>query len=62
MSYPETDLVLVPTKDFPPGMGALVIPSIPNMTKPTLIRIFLEGELVDTNEKVGAYMDVNLLP
>ena len=62
MSYPETDLVLVPTKDFPPGMDESVIPSISNMTEPTLIRIFLEGELVDTNEKVGAYLDVRLLP
>lgn len=60
--YPEIERILPTTKDFPPGMIVSVIPSILNMTEPTLIRIFLEGELVDSNQKVGAYMDVKLLP
>lgn len=62
MNRPDTAVRLPTTKEFPPGMVVTVIPWIPDMKEPTQVRIFFEGQNVDTGEKVGAYTDFTLLP
>ena len=59
---PEFEERLPTTEEFPPGMIVTVIPWIPGMAEPTPIRIYFEGQNVDTGEKVGAYWDFTLLP
>ena len=61
--YPEgTSRLLPPTEVFPPGMDVSVVPYFPGMEKNTKIRVYFVGQLQDSGEKVGAYMDVKLLP
>jgi hypothetical protein len=62
MAYPVSNQVLPPTEIFPPGMVDTVIPSIPGLKAPTTIRIYFVGQVQGTDEKVGAYMDLTLLP
>lgn len=62
MKRPEFAVRLPTTEEFPPGMDVTVIPWIPEMEKPTPVRIFFIGQNVGTGEKVGAYMDFTLLP
>ncbi len=62
MKRPEIVERLPTTDEFPPGMDVTVIPWIPDMEEPTPVRIFFIGQNVGTGEKVGAYMDIELLP
>jgi hypothetical protein len=62
MKQPEIDMRLPTTEKFPGGMLVTVIPWIPDLKEPTQVRIFFEGQNVDTKEEVGAYMDLTLLP
>jgi hypothetical protein len=62
MKRPETEVRLPTTEEFPPGMDVSVIPWVPGMAKATPVRIFFEGQNVGTGEKVGAYVDFELLP
>jgi hypothetical protein len=62
MDRPDTSVRLPTTEKFPPGMIVPVIPWIPDLKEPTTVRIFFEGQNVDTGEKVGAYTDFTLLP
>lgn len=62
LNQPKVEEWLPTTEEFPPGMVVTVIPWIPEMEKPTPVRIFFIGQNVGTGEKVGAYMDFTLLP
>ena len=62
MKRPEFAVRLPTTEDFPPGMVVTVIPWIPGMAETTQVRIFFEGQNVDSGEIVGAYWDFELLP
>jgi hypothetical protein len=62
MMQPEFAERLPTTKEFPPGMIVTLIPWIPDLKEPTQVRIFFEGQNVDTGDKVGAYTDFTLLP
>lgn len=62
MMQPDFAELLPTTEEFPPGMIVTVIPWIPDLKESTKVRIFFEGQNVDTGEKVGAYTDFTLLP
>jgi hypothetical protein len=62
MNRPDNEVRLPTAKEFPPGMDVIVIPWVPDITKPMEVRIFFDGLNVDTGEKVGAYTDFTLLP
>jgi len=62
LTQPKVDEWLPTTGEFPPGMDVTVIPWIPDIEEPTPVRIFFIGQNVGTGEKVGAYMDIELLP
>jgi hypothetical protein len=62
IQYPSVQIQLPTTKTFPPGMVKMLFPDIPNLIKPTVIRIFFIGHTQSTNENIGAYLDVPLLP
>ncbi|RMG33959.1 MAG: hypothetical protein D6732_11085 [Methanobacteriota archaeon] len=59
---PDADQILPPAKEYPPGLDDSIVPYFPEMKKPTRIRVYLVGQIEDTGEKVGAYMDLTLQP
>lgn len=59
---PEGDWVLPTSSEFKGGIGLDLIPSIPNLEKPVTIRVIAIGKLETNDERVGAYIDLTLLP
>jgi hypothetical protein len=60
----KNNYTLYPQESF--GLQQVVIPSVPSLTKPTLLRILVIGTVYDndqpTSDQEGAYCDLTLYP
>jgi hypothetical protein len=59
--YPDSGSLFLPTKkEYPPGMIVSLSPELKQALSPVTLRILVMGTIVDTGEKVGAYLDIIL--
>jgi hypothetical protein len=58
----QSDWILPTRKEFPGGLLIGLIPNIPNIKEPTLIKVVITGKIEQTNEIVGAYLDLIIQP
>jgi hypothetical protein len=59
-SYSNMPIVLPTKEQYPPGLSVVVWPVLPETDDPTVLRIVVIGEIADSNEIVGAYLDIVL--
>lgn len=58
----QGDWILPTKKEWKVGLALDSIPYIPNLKRPTTIRVFAFGKTENTGEIVGAYIDLPLNP
>jgi hypothetical protein len=58
----QNDWILPTRKELPGGLLIGLIPNIPNIKEPTLIKVVITGKIEQTNEIVGAYLDLIIKP
>jgi hypothetical protein len=63
IGYPSGEETLLTSKEFPPGLIPVLIPYIPGMKQPEIIRVVFNGHNDNLEAKsVGAYIELTLLP
>lgn len=59
-SYSNMPIILPTKEQHPPGLSVVVWPVLPETSGPIVLRIVIIGEAADSNEIVGAYLDIVL--
>lgn len=63
LANPTNEIYIKPCKEQWPRQVAASIPYIPDLKEPTKIRVVVIGHVKDRpEEKIGAYVDIELLP
>jgi hypothetical protein len=58
----HNDWILPTRKEFQGGLLFGLIPNIPNIKESTLIKVVITGKIEQSNEIVGAYLDLIIQP